>query len=414
MFGNFFVGVGSEFRSESWQLIPGDTASYSGDGANSFYGYLEKNAIKATRSNIGFYVDLAWDITESFMIGGTFRHELYSDFGNADVFKLTSRYKIGEIATIRGSFSTGFRAPTLHQKYLSLSQASFSGGNIVITGLANNSSAEARVVGVPELKAEESQNLSFGFGLTPNKNLSLTVDYYSIEINDRIVYGNEVNNSAAGINSTSFFLNAAETKTSGVDVVATYRNLQFGPVRANVNLAGNYTIENELVGGYEAVNNALSLNIDAGDEIFNQTQESLMTTSRPKYKFILGFDFFADKFSFNINNTLFGPTTFDNADLSDDLQVEFVPKVVTDLAITYAANTHFSATLSLQNIANVMPEYKLISRNAVGDGILSDAAQVADQISYITFNGRYPVLTYDGSHFSQMGTAFTFQLNYKF
>ena len=129
----------------------------------------------------------------------------------------------------------------------------------MITGLANNSSAEANLVGVPELKAETSQNISFGFGVTPNKDLSFTVDYYSINIDDRIVYGNEIDNTAAGISNTSFFLNAAETKTSGIDVVASWRNLQFGPVRTTVNLAGNYTIENELVGGYQAVNNALSL-----------------------------------------------------------------------------------------------------------------------------------------------------------
>lgn len=416
MFGSLYVGVGSEFRAETYELIAGDTSSYSGEGANSFYGYLDRNAIKATRSNIGFYLDLAYDITENFMIGATYRHELYSDFGNADVYKFTSRYKIGEIATIRGSYSTGFRAPTLHQKYLALSQASFSGGNIVITGLANNESAEARVVGVPQLKAEESQNISFGVGLTPTKNLSFTVDYYSIKIEDRIVYGNEVDNTAAGIERTSFFLNAAETQTSGIDVVASYRNLQLGSIRANVNLAGNYTIENELVGGYQKINDDLGavLNLDPGAQIFNQTQESLMTTSRPKYKFILGFDFFVNKWSFNLNNTLFGPTTFDNADLSDDLQVEFKPKVVTDLSVAYQFNDHLSAALALQNIFNIMPEYKLISRNSTGDAILADENQVADQVSYITFNGRYPVLTYDGSHFSQMGTMFNFQLSYKF
>lgn len=411
--GNLYVAFGSEFRTETWQLIPGDTASYSGDGANSFYGYLEKNAIKATRSNIGFYADLTYDITENFLIGGAYRHETYSDFGNADVFKVTSRYKFGEIATLRGSYSTGFRAPTLHQKYLSLSQASFSGGNIVITGLANNSSAEARIVGVPTLKAETSKNLAFGVGLTPMQNLSFTIDYYSIDIQDRVVYSNEVDYTAGGISNTSFFLNAAETKTSGIDLVASYRNLELGSSKLNINLAGNYTINNELVGGYDKVNN-VPLNIDAGQTIYNQTQESLMTSSRPKYKFILGFDLFAGKWGFNLNNTLFGPTTFNNADLSSDLNVEFKSKVVPDLSVTYTANEHFSAILSIQNILNVMPEYQLTARNTAGESLLADENAVKDQISYITFNGRYPVLTYDGSHFSQMGTSFTFQLNYKF
>jgi iron complex outermembrane recepter protein len=407
----FFLALGSEFRSENYQLIAGDTASYSGEGANSFPGFQERNAIKANRFNVGAYVDFTIDFSESFLIGGTYRIEKYSDFGSANVYKITSRYKFGDSFTLRGSISTGFRAPTLHQQYLSLSQASFSGGDIVITGLANNYSREARLMGVPRLKAEESTNISFGFGLNPNSDLSITVDYYSINITDRIVYSNEVSATVNGfdINNTSFFINAAETQTSGVDVVASYRNMTLGASRLNLNLAGNYTIENELVGGYKGVNDNFG-----GLPIFNQTQESLMTSSRPKYKFILGGDLTAGKLSLNLNNTLFGPTTFNNADLSSDLKIEFVPKVVTDLGIAYNFNNNLTATFTIQNLLNVFPEYKFKAMNSAGEALLNDDAALEVQENNITFNGRYPIITYDGSHFSQMGTSFLFQLNYKF
>lgn len=403
---NVFVAVGSEFRTESWELIDGDTASYSGQGANSFPGFQKRNAIKATRFNIGGYVDVTWDITKDFLIGGTFRAERYSDFGNASVFKLTSRYKIGETITIRGSYSTGFRAPTLHQQYLSLSQASFSGGDIVITGLANNSSREARLLGVPKLKAEKSTNISFGFGFNPIRDLSITADFYSINIEDRIVYGTEVSN--AFVNNISFFVNAAETQTSGLDIVANYRNINVGANKLSVNLAGNYTFKNELVGGFKGVNNRIGL------PIYNQSQESLLTTSRPQYKFILGGDLTIGKLSINLNNTLFGPTKFNNADLSSDLRVEFKPKVLTDLGLAYNFDSRTSLSLTVQNILNVFPEYELKAMNAAGETLLKNPSAVKDQISYITFNGRYPVLTYDGSHFSQMGTTYLAQLSYKF
>ncbi len=404
---NVYLAIGSEFRTETYQLIAGDTASYSGEGANSFPGFQERNAIKATRYNIGAYVDLTWDITEDFLIGGTFRTENYSDFGSANVFKATSRYKIGESVTIRGAVSTGFRAPTLHQQYLSLSQASFSGGDIIITGLANNYSREAALLGVPRLKAEKSTNLSFGFGYNPMGNFSLTVDYYSIDITDRIVYGNEVSN--AYVNNISFFVNAAETRTSGVDLVASYRNILIGPsAKLHLNLAGNYTLNNELVGGWQGVNEQFGL------PIFNDTQEALLTTSRPTYKYILGADLSIKKLMLNLNNTLFGPTSFNNADLSNDLGLKFEPKVVTDLTIGYVLNSNANISLSIQNILNVMPKYNLKPLNDAGRAILEDPAQVAEQVSYITFNGRYPVLSYDGSHFSQMGTTFLAQFNYKF
>ena len=421
---NFFVAIGSEFRSETWELIPGDTASYSGQGANSFPGLQSRNAITANRFNLGAYVDLTWDITENFLIGGTFRAEKYSDFGNANVFKVTSRYKFGETFTLRGSISSGFRAPTLHQQYLSLSQASFSGGDIVITGLANNISPEARILGVPSLKAEKSDNISFGFGFNPNRNFSLTADYYSINIDDRIVYSQEVSkpdvDPLRSINATSFFINAAQTKTSGVDIVANYRNIGVGSGKLSLNLAGNYTIENKLVGGYK------SLNDNFGLPIFTQTLESLLTTSRPKYKFILGADLTTGKLAINLNNTLFGPTQFHNADLSGprdvnnvptgekDLRVEFLPKILTDLGVSYNFNPNTALSVTIQNILNVFPEYELKAENSSGESILSNPALVAEQKSFITFNGRYPVLTYDGSHFNQMGTTYLAQLTYKF
>ena len=404
---NFFVAFGSEFRSESWELIAGDTASYSGDGANSFPGFQQRNAIKANRYNIGAYIDLTWDITDNFLIGGTFRSEKYSDFGAANVYKITSRYKIGETFTIRGAVSSGFRAPTLHQQYLSLSQASFAGGDIVITGLANNFSREARLLGVPRLKAEKSQNVSFGFGFNPNRNLSITADYYSVNITDRVVYGSEVSN--AFVNNISFFVNAAETKTTGIDLVASYRNVDLGSTKLSFNLAGNMRLKNDLVGGWEAVNAKIG-----GLTIYNQTSESLLTTSRPKFKYILGIDMTKGKLAINLNNSVFGPTVFDNADLNDNLFIEFKTKMLTDLGLSYEFNSKTSFSLTIQNILNVMPEYIIKAHNATGEAILANENAVKDEISYITFNGRYPVLTYDGSHFSQMGTTYLAQLTFKF
>jgi iron complex outermembrane recepter protein len=405
-----FLAFGTEFRSENWSLIPGDTSSYSGQGANSFFGYLPRNSIKANRYNLGAYADVTWDITENFLIGGTIRNEQYSDFGNAFVYKATSRYKFGETFTIRGSYSTGFRAPTLHQQYLSLSQASFQGGDIVITGLANNLSREARLARVPRLKAEKSRNITFGFGLNPIQNLSITADYYSINITDRVVYSNEISRPSDGINGVSFFLNAAETSTSGIDVVASYRNIQVAQgAKLGLNVAGNFTLKNDLVGGFNAVN------IRAGiGDIFNQTQESLVTTSRPLYKLIVGGDLTVGKFAINLNNTVFGPTKFNNGDLDKDLFIEFKTKMLTDLGFTYGFNANTSLSITAQNIFNIFPEYVIKAENADGEKILNNASKVAEQVSFITFNGRYPVVTYDGSHFSQLGTTIAAQLNVKF
>jgi iron complex outermembrane receptor protein len=120
------------------------------------------------------------------------------------------------------------------------------------------------------------------------------------------------------------------------------------------------------------------------------------------------------KFNFNLNNTLFGPTKFNNADLSTDLNVEFKTKLLTDLNIGFNFTPKASISVTIQNIFNVMPEYFFTARNSNGEAILQDAAQVKGQVNAITFDGRYPIYTYDGSHFSQFGTSLMAQLNYKF
>ncbi|MFM7857697.1 MAG: TonB-dependent receptor domain-containing protein, partial [Flammeovirgaceae bacterium] len=128
-------------------------------------------------------------ITENFMVAAAVRGEKYSDFGEAFVWKLSSRLKLwDDRLVLRGSISTGFRAPTLHQIYTQSTQASFAGGTIVLSGLFNNGSKEAFLLGIPKLTAEKSDNITLGFGLNPTQNFSLSVDYYNITIRDRIVY----------------------------------------------------------------------------------------------------------------------------------------------------------------------------------------------------------------------------------
>ena len=90
-----------------------------------------------------------------------------------------------------------------------------------------------------------------------------------------------------------------------------------------------------------------------------------------------------------------------------------MPKILTDLGATYNFNSKTSFSLTVQNLLNVFPEYKFKANNAYGESILSDPSGVAEQKSYISFNGRYPVLTYDGSHFSQMGTSYLAQIVFK-
>lgn len=423
LFENFNFGIGMELRKEVFKIMEGDTASVTGTGADSFPGIGGANASTNTRSNVGGYVDLSYDINRAFLLGATFRTEHYSDFGSTFVYKFSGRYKfLDDKVVLRASYSTGFRAPMLHQIYLQIAQQSFvPGQGIQSKGIFNNRSSQARQLGIPSLDPEKSKNLTVGLGLNPTKNLSITVDYYKIDVEDRIILGSEISESdtstalykilqANGVVAASFFTNGINTTTSGIDFVISNRNMLLGPGKLNINLAGNYVLENALDGN--VLNPAILEG--TGKTIFDATQEALLLSSRPEYKAILGFDYSIGRWGFSLNNTLIGPTTFRQAGLSSDLKTVFKPKIVTDLGLNVELMKNLNFGFTVQNLLNVLPEYEFKALNQDGENLLKDPAQVKTQRNLITFNGRYHILTYDGSQFSQLGTVFAANLTLRF
>ena len=419
----FSFAFGSEFRTEDFTIIVGDEASYEDGGADSFAGNDPRNSGHFNRYNVGAYADLAFDLTENFLINGTARLENYSDFGDAFVWKISSRYKLADDnVVIRGSISTGFKAPTLHQIYTQKAQYSFvPGQGIQVGGLVSNVSREARLLGVPNLDPEKSTNFTLGIGLKPAPNFNITFDYFSINLTDRIILSTEIKStggttpldqilSSNNLSDLSFFVNALDTKTSGLDFVANYRAIKFGTGKLGVSLAGNVMLQNERSG---AVKN-LKLISDAGQSVVNLTQEALFFTSRPKFKTILGLDYEVSRFIFTLGNTLFGPTKFKQQGLDANLYTEFKTKLVTDLAITFQASKNSTVALNINNLFNVLPEWEFKAENPAGETLLKDAAALKLNSNLITFNQRYSITTYDGSHFSQLGTIFNLTYNFRF
>ena len=149
-------------------------------------------------------------------------------------------------------------------------------------------------------------------------------------------------------------------------------------------------------------------------DVLDRSNLALMFTSRPKSKWILGANYEINKVGFAINNTYFGKTTFKQKFMSSDLRTEFTPKVVTDLGINYNATEKLTIALNVNNLFDVLPEWSFKAENAAGSALLGDAAFIKNQSNLITFNQRYSQMTYDGYHFSQLGTMFNLSLNYQF
>lgn len=438
---NVSIAFGAEFRNETFTVIEGELASFDGGGADSFAGNTPENSGKFNRYNFGGYFDLSWDVTEDFLLNGTIRTENYSDFGKAFVWKLSSRYKLmDDKMTIRASASTGFRAPTLHQIYTQKAQYSFiPGSGIQVGGLVNNVSPQAKFLGIPQLDAEESTNISLGIGVRPTENFNFTVDYYNIKLTDRIILSNEIGGTTAGntpldqvlsdnnLSDVSFFVNALDTKTAGIDFVANYKNVSLGRGTLGFSLSGNYMLQNERDGD---VKNP-TLVAGANQSVVDDTQEALFFTSRPKTKWILGTNYKLGKFRFALNNTYFGKTEFVQQGLAThsvatpivtaadpytvhDIGTEFTPKIVTDLSINYAASEKVNISFNINNLFNVLPEWNFVALTDEGAAILSNPAQVQTQSNLITFNQRYSQMTYDGYHFSQLGSLYNMTVNVRF
>ena len=440
---NLSLAFGAEARSETYQLIAGDTASYVKEGSNSFPGIRTENARTNGRFNLGAYADVTYDITEKFLIEGAVRAEKYSDFGSAFVWKLSSRLKLAEDKVVlRGSISTGFRAPTLHQIYAQSTQASFSGGTINLSGLFNNNSREAFALGIPKLTAEKSDNITLGLGFNPISNFNFSVDYYNITISDRVVYSSSISSSVAGsqleaiqksgnLASVQFFINGIKTRTQGLDVVAGYKNLGIGAGKLGINLAGNFTLSNEIIGSP----NTPKAITDGGSSILNAQIRSLLVEGRPQYKVIGGLDYAVGNWNIVISNTLFGPTKFQdldngfaysdfgitpitaskaNSNVMNDIKQVFSSAVVTDLNIGYNFSKHFSASFTVNNLLNVLPTWKLEAQNADGQVVLNDGTNKRLLEGFLAFSGRYKILGYNGSQFSQLGTTYMGQLSFKF
>jgi len=393
-FGDVNVAFGAEIKEEQFTSKAGQSESYVGNGVQSFPGLQPSNEVTAKRNNYGVYADLEWEPTEEFLIGGAVRYEDFSDFGDNTSWKVNARYSLGNSGAIRGSYSTGFRAPSLHQIYLSNIQTLVSGGTVSNQGTFNNVDPVIRDgLGVPQLTAETSDNISAGITYKPVPNLSLSADFYNVKVDNRVLFTGEIgfdgdDNTTNpveqvlitnSITSLKFFVNAVNTTTTGVDLVANYRNIPLGNGNLAATLAANFN-ETKIDGDIETP----ALLAANGYEIFNRKEQSRIISARPKTKVLLGFDYDLDNWLFIINNTYFGEVTWQHASDPANDQT-FAGKIVTDLIIGYDFSDKISASVSAINLLNVYPDEIVTNGDVVTD--LGGRFKYPWEVNQFGFNG---------------------------
>ncbi len=239
---NFATGL--EWREESFEIGAGDQYSFLAGplidqgfnlGSHGFPGFQPSQAGVFTRRNVAAYVDVEANITDEFLVGAAVRYEDFSSFGDTLNYKLTMQYILSDELTVRGSLSTGFRAPTVGQANISNVSTALEDGELTDSALLPPTSEFSKVFGAKELEPEESKSYAFG-AVYQNGDFFLTADYYNIEVTDRITQSDRKKLTESdyakleelgvanprSVGTVSFFANDFDTTTQGVDVVANY------------------------------------------------------------------------------------------------------------------------------------------------------------------------------------------------
>ncbi|MCP4441436.1 MAG: TonB-dependent receptor [Aureispira sp.] len=367
--GPVTIMAGVEYRTEMFAAKAGDTASYFGSGAQSFPGIQDQNAVgfgDANRYNIGGYLEVVGEFlkNKNLLIGAAGRLENYSDFGLNFSWKGNVRYKfLKDRMAIRGSASTGFRAPSLHQSYLSIIQTLISGGTVSNQGTFNNQHPAVNALGVPKLKQETALNFTAGIAANPMKKMFVSLDFYRIAVKDRIVYSSSVASSDPStivgqimndysITSLKFFTNAANTVSQGLDFVFQYKGLKLGQKGGALSFAFSMNMNQTKIDTAITTPEAVSA---AGVDIFDRKEQSRIVSARPLSKMILSLIYQWKGLRVQINNTRFGAVRWQHA-TNPDFDQTFRPKILTDLQLQYQVNPNFFFGVYVNNILNVYPD----------------------------------------------------------
>jgi iron complex outermembrane receptor protein len=399
------VATGIEFKRESFRAFEGNPLSYYKGGSDSFAGIKPDEAGFWSRNNFAIYGQVDLDLTEDFLIGAALRYEDFTDAGDNFSWKLNSRYKLGKKGALRASYSTGFRAPTLHQTHITLSQYIIVAGSSepLLQGTLANDNSAVQALGVPKLTHELSKNLSAGMTYKFSNNFSGSLDFYQIKVDDRVLFSSQIGPDSDdsstnqveqilddnNVVAVQFFINAGDTKTTGADLVLNYRNLMKGENSTlNASFAANF---NETT--FDAVSTPDAI-ASAGYNIFDRQERGLITNSRPKSKMILGLNLVTDKWDWNLNNTRFGKVTV-TAPESGGTDQDLAAKITTDLSFGYKITDMITFSGGINNIFDVYPDVTKASTNT---------AQAGSRFMYSS----------EVQQLGQLGTNFTLGVNFQF
>ena len=413
MAGPLNVALGGEYRKDRYSISAGDPFSTYKEGGQSYPGFQATDAGSHSRSNYAFYGDLASEVVAGLKLDIAGRYEHFSDFGSATVGKFTARYDFNPMVAIRGTVSTGFRAPTLAEQYYSATNVA---PTFAVVQLPANSAA-AKAIGFTDLKPEKSFNLSGGFVLHPAENLQITADAYQITVKKRIIptgtllglvgttvvsqnvlnaiaaHGNVLDPTGLSYVGVAIFTNSAKTRTRGLEVTASYSS-DFGDMgHVDWSAAFNYNKTKVLT---QAPLPTQVVSVPFGQTaILSPTALSYIESSTPRMKFVLGAYWTLDKFSVNLRENIYGKSSeivstdgTGNNGTKETVKTAFI----TDIDIGYKITEAVKIDIGANNLFNKKPENVPLIPDGAGGVRPADGSNVYNSplgFSPYGINGGY-------------------------
>ncbi|BBC73995.1 conserved hypothetical protein [Altererythrobacter sp. B11] len=365
------IAVGAEHRTESYEIVLGDLPSYEAGlysvqylsdgrvatqapGVSGFPGYSPNFVVNNSRRSYAGYLDIEGDLFEGFTLGFAGRYEHFSDFGSTTNGKVSARYAFSPLIAIRGTASTGFRAPTPGQLYTTAGITFFQGNSPAdsITLPASNPASIA--FGAEPLRPEKSTNLSAGFVLTPGGGFNLTVDYYNIAVRDRMGLASYINITTddqrtilreaglanwATVSYMRYFANGFKTRTQGVDITASHRGYT-GIGLFNTTLAVNYNVTRV---------------VSRSSNVVDTLRENQMEEGLPPWRVTLTENWSLGKWSITGRGYFYDGWVNWNTEANGG-KLDIGSEFVADLEVAYKINDNFTLAVGGENIFDNHPD----------------------------------------------------------
>ncbi len=413
------VAGGLEYRWDYFHQTAGDPASYEignyvfpsgpnagthpSGGASGLGGFTPDNSAEHSRANVAAYIDLEQELLKGWTIGLAGRIENYSDVGRVLSGKLSTRYEVTRWLAVRGSISNGFRAPSLQQEYYSSTLPNYVNdvdhpGKTILEDIlyVQPNSAIGEALGARALKPEQSTDYTFGFTTAPDRLTHLGIDFYRIDIHDRIEVvgpfsGSGVNKVLASIGqvpaSVSYFANIGNTRSEGIDLTGDRVTDigRFGTIDWTLASAFNWQSITHFA-------DTAAVLAATGEQLVQRNVVGNLTVAYPKNRTTLGLSWTKGRWNVNVRESRYSEVTYvDQYYPARDSTAQ--AKFITDLAVTFHPIKRIGITVGADNLLNTYPT-QLNPQEQLYYGWYG-AKPVYNLYSPFGYNGGYYYVTVD-------------------